>query len=283
MSQPPLHKVGVIGAGSMGAEIALVHALAGCDVLLGDRDVALAQTAIVRLEKLTDKLVARGLLAQQARDAGLTNVRAVAEGDFADREILIEAVFEQEEVKAAVLQRFDAICPPLCIFATNTSTIPVAVLASYVDAARQPLFVGTHYFSPVSRMPLVEIIPALRTDAATVDKVERLARHVGKTPVLIKDVAGFAVNRLFHALLIEAVRLVEEGVASPSDIDIACQLGLGHPMGPFGLMDATSSSLCLQVQEILQQAYGERFRPRPLLKQRVRAGYGGGRGKPGWL
>jgi 3-hydroxybutyryl-CoA dehydrogenase len=108
-------------------------------------------------------------------------------------------------------------------------------------------------------------------------------RGIGKTPIVIKDVAGFAVNRMLHAMMIEAVRLVEEGVASPEDLDTACRLGLGHPIGPFALMDVVSSDLCLQVQTILQDAYGERFRPPALLKQRVAAGLGGGRGRRGWL
>jgi 3-hydroxybutyryl-CoA dehydrogenase len=105
---------------------------------------------------------------------------------------------------------------------------------------------------------------------------------MGKTPIRIKDVPGFAVNRLLHIFMIEAIRLVEEGVASPEDIDLACRLGLGHPMGPFESMDATTSSLCLQAKEIMHDAYGDCFRPRPLLKQRVRAGYVGGRSIKGW-
>jgi 3-hydroxybutyryl-CoA dehydrogenase len=128
----------------------------------------------------------------------------------------------------------------------------------------------------------VELIPSFDTSESTFELASRLCRNVGKTPIRVKDVAGFAVNRVLHVFLIEAVRLVEEGVATPEDIDTACRLGLGHPMGPFELMDVTTSSLCLQAQEIMQEAYGERFRPRPLLKQRVRAGLIGGRNASGW-
>jgi 3-hydroxybutyryl-CoA dehydrogenase len=131
-------------------------------------------------------------------------------------------------------------------------------------------------------MRLVEVIPGFDTAEATIATALEVCAGVGKTPVRIKDVAGFAVNRMLHVFLIEAVRLVEEGVARPEDIDTACRLGLGHPIGPFELMDVTTSSLCLQAQEIMQEAYGERFRPRPLLKQRVRAGLVGGRKSPGW-
>jgi len=126
-------------------------------------------------------------------------------------------------------------------------------------------------------------VPAFDTDPAIVARTIAILERAGKQPIAVKDVAGFAVNRMLHAMLIEAVKLVEEGVATPEDLDTACRLGLGHPIGPFALMDNVTSGLCLQVQEILQDCYGERFRPPALLKQRVAAGYSGGRGKPGWL
>jgi 3-hydroxybutyryl-CoA dehydrogenase len=128
----------------------------------------------------------------------------------------------------------------------------------------------------------VEVIPSFDTAPETSARVVEILQRTGKTPIIVKDVAGFAVNRLLHAMLIEAVKLVEEGVATPEDLDTACRLGLGHPIGPFALMDAVSSGLCLQVQEILHDAYGERFRPPALLKQRVAAGLVGGAGRPGW-
>jgi 3-hydroxybutyryl-CoA dehydrogenase len=131
-------------------------------------------------------------------------------------------------------------------------------------------------------MKLVEVIPAFETAPETVETAMRLCREADKVPIRVKDVAGFAVNRMFLIFLQEAVRLVDEGVATVEDIDTACKLGLGHPMGPFELMDATTSSLCLQASDILFDAYGERFRPPALLKQRVRAGFTGGRGKKGW-
>ena len=132
-------------------------------------------------------------------------------------------------------------------------------------------------------MKLVEIIPAFATEPAVADEVITILQGIGKQPVRIKDVAGFAVNRMLHAMLIEAVKLVKEGVASPADLDTACRLGLGHPIGPFAMMDVVTSDLCLEVQDILHDAYGERFRPPALLRQRLAAGYGGGRGNPGWL
>ena len=162
-------------------------------------------------------------------------------------------------------------------------SISITVLSSYFSPARRPNFLGTHFFSPVSRMKLVEVIPGIDTDGHAVDAVKKLCQSAGKTPIQVKDVVGFAVNRLLHALLIEATRLAEEGVAAPADIDTACKLGLGHPVGPFELMDLVSNSLTLQVQEVLLAAYGERFRPLMLLKKMVKAGYDGRKVGRGWL
>ncbi|QQN65448.1 3-hydroxyacyl-CoA dehydrogenase family protein [Bradyrhizobium diazoefficiens] len=276
-------RIGVVGAGLMGTEIALVHALAGHDVVLCDKSGEALSLAIRRLNELYDRGTARSFYTADRKAEVLGAIRTAVDFDtFKDRDVLVEAVFEQQDVKSEVLKTLDQICKPDCIFATNTSTIPISVLASFVSPERRPRFIGTHYFSPVSRMKLVEVIPAIETVESTIDETMRICSSIGKTPIRIKDVTGFAVNRLLHVLMIEAVRLVEEGVATSEDIDLACRLGLGHPMGPFELMDATSSSLCLQAQQIMFDAYGERFRPRPLLKQRVQAGYIGGRGRKGW-
>jgi 3-hydroxybutyryl-CoA dehydrogenase len=276
-------KIGVVGAGLMGAEIALVFALAGHEVMLSDRSDDILQRALTRLGQVLDRGIPRGFFKAEDKPLALSRIATtVALDPFADRDFVTEAVFEDEAVKAETYRRLDQICQPHCIFASNTSTIPISTLASYVGEARRPLFIGTHYFSPASRMKLVEIIPAFDTAPATLDTAMRLMREADKTPIAVKDVAGFAVNRMFLIFLNEAVRLVEDGVATPADIDTACKLGLGHPMGPFELMDAVSSKLCLQVSEILHQAYGERFRPPALLQQRVKAGFVGGRGQRGW-
>lgn len=276
-------KIGVVGAGLMGAEIALVFALAGHEVVLADRNEALTAAALERLGRVLDRGIQRGTYTDAEKPLALSRIStSVALEPFATCDFVTEAVFEDEAVKAETYGRLDAICRPGCIFASNTSTIPISTLASYVGEARRPNFIGTHYFSPASRMKLVEVIPAFDTSAATLDTTLRLMRQNDKVAVTVKDVAGFAVNRMFLIFLNEAVRLVEEGVATPEDIDTACRLGLGHPMGPFELMDATTSKLCLQAGEVLHEAYGERFRPPALLKQRVRAGLTGGRNARGW-
>lgn len=277
-------RVGVVGAGLMGSEIALVFALAGNDVLLNDRDQGTLDRSVARLRGLMQKGVERGFY--NAVDVETTMARIRPELNlhaFADREIVTEAVFETVELKTELLGTLDRICRAECLIASNTSTIPISRLAAALMPASRGRFIGTHYFSPVARMKLVEVIPGFDTDPATTENVTAIMQEIGKQPIRVKDVPGFAVNRMLHMFIIEAVKLVEEGVATPDDIDTACRLGLGHPIGPFALMDAVTSSLCVQAQEIMHEAYGERFRPPHLLKQRVSAGYGGGKGRPGWF
>lgn len=285
MSPPvPETRIGVVGAGLMGAEIALVFALGGMDVLLHDRDPEALERALARLGALLDRGVSRGLYTEGQRATALDRMRPAPDlTGFADRDLVTEAVFESLEVKSEVLAALDKACSEACVIASNTSTLPISTLGAALSPERRRRFLGTHYFSPVSRMRLVEVVPAFETDPAIVAWTTSLLDSVGKQPIAVKDVPGFAVNRMLHAMLIEAVKLVEEGVATPEDLDTACRLGLGHPIGPFALMDNVTSGLCLQVQEILQESYGERFRPPSLLKQRVAAGYSGGRGRPGWL
>jgi 3-hydroxybutyryl-CoA dehydrogenase len=278
-----METIGVVGAGLMGSEIALVFAMAGHPVLLTDRTNETLAKALDRLRQLLAKGVARGFYSGDETEQTLTRIETTVDvRRFASCGFVTEAVFEDLQVKNDVLGTLDRVCDPTCVIATNTSTIPISTLAAAIRAERRSRFVGTHYFSPVSRMKLVEVIPSFETAADTIEFATRLCIGAGKTPIRVKDVAGFAVNRVLHAFMIEAVRLVEEGVATVEDIDTACRLGLGHPLGPFELMDLTTSSLCLQAQEIMFESYGERFRPRPLLKQRVRAGFAGGKGRPGW-
>ena len=278
-----VNKVGVIGAGLMGSEIALVFALANKDVLLNDASEEALARAKANLEGILQRGVGRGFY--EAGQVAPTMERISTTTDlsaYSDRDMVIEAVFEDESVKAKVFQTLDGVVPAHCIIASNTSSISITALSSHIGPERRGRFVGTHFFSPVSRMKLVEVIPAMDTAAETVETTIAVCREVGKTAIKVKDVVGFAVNRVLHALVIEAIRLVEEGVATPEDIDLACKLGLGHPIGPFQLLDATQNSLSLQVQGILNDAYGERFKPRPLLKQMVQAGYNGKKAGRGW-
>jgi 3-hydroxybutyryl-CoA dehydrogenase len=276
-------RVGVIGAGMMGSEIALVFALTGQEVRLSDASEKRLNLALGNLANVLDKGAVRGFWPADQVKPTLARIRKTVDlADYADRDMVIEAVFEDEAVKGEVFRRLDTVCAPDCLLASNTSSISITVLSGYLSQARRQNFLGTHFFSPVSRMKLVEVIPGMDTDPQAITAVMAALQIAGKTPIVVKDVVGFAVNRLLHCFLIEAMRLVEEGVASPADIDTACKLGLGHPIGPFEMMDIVSNSLVLQVQEVMKAAYGDRFHPSTLLKKLVKAGYDGKKVGRGW-
>jgi 3-hydroxybutyryl-CoA dehydrogenase len=275
--------IGVVGVGMMGSEIALVFALAGHPTIISDENRGVSEAALQRLRGVLERGVGRGFWTKDAAEAALANLRAVdGLDDYGDRDLTIEAVFESEPVKREVFARLDKIVAADAALASNTSSIPITSLAAALSEQRRRHFLGTHFFSPVSRMQLVEVIPGMDTDPGYADAVSETLRGIGKTPIRVKDVAGFAINRLLHALVIESIRLVEEGVCTPADIDLGCKLGLGHPIGPFELLDNTTNTLSRDVHEVLYQAYGERFLPRPLLRQMVAAGYDGRKAGRGW-
>ncbi len=276
-------KIGVVGAGMMGSEIALMFALAGHPTILSDQERAAADKALDRLHGIIDRGVKRGFWSADAAECARRGLRTVSGlDDHADRDLVIEAVFESAELKRSIFARLDALLAPTAGLTSNTSSISITSLSAALSQDRRRRFLGTHYFSPVSRMRLVEVIATTDTDTAFVDQVCVTLAGIGKTPIRVRDVVGFAVNRLLHALVIESIRLVEEGVCSPADIDLACKLGLGHPIGPFELLDNTTNSLSQGVHEILYEAYGERFLPRPMLRQMVEAGYNGRKSGRGW-
>jgi len=278
-----MSKVGVIGAGMMGAEISLSFAMSGHEVFVKDTSLELAQKGKERLGGVLDRAIKKGVVPAEEKAPVLARITPTERyGDLKDVDIAIEAVFEDLETKREVFSQLDRVCKPGCILATNTSSIPITLLATSVSRERIGRFLGTHFFSPASVMKLVEVIPGLETDEATVTFMMNQCKGIGKAPIRVKDVTGFAVNRLLHIMWIEANRLLEESVASAEDIDTACRMGLGHPIGPYALMDLTSNDLNLQVQEILYDSYGERFRPRPILKQKVSANHLGKKTGRGW-
>lgn len=279
-----LNRVGVIGGGMMGAEIALCFARAGYEVSMKEMNLELAQKGKERLGGVLERLIRKGMSKPEDKLPALNRIAPTDQYEiFRDADLVVEAVFEDLEVKKEVFSQLDSICKPDCVFATNTSSLPVTLLATSVKKGRIGRFLGAHFFSPASVMKLVEVIPGLETEEETVTFMMDCCRKIGKTPIRVKDVTGFAVNRILHAMWIEANRLLEEGVATPEDIDTACKLGLGHPIGPYALMDLTSNDLNLKVQEILYDTYGERFRPRPILKQKVNANHLGRKTGRGWF
>ncbi|MBU4275882.1 MAG: 3-hydroxyacyl-CoA dehydrogenase family protein [Proteobacteria bacterium] len=277
-------KVGVIGAGMMGAEIALCFAAAGNEVKLLDCESGKALEAKQRLTKVLERSVAKGRFDHEKKDATLDRISVGSDMNaLAEASVVVEAVFEDLTVKQEVWRLADSICSDGCLFASNTSSIPITLLAAGVEPHRRERFLGAHFFSPAWVMKLVEVIPGLETADEAAEEMMALCLYIGKSPIEVRDVPGFAVNRILHAMWIEVNRLVEEGVASPEAIDIACCQGLGHPVGPHALMDLTSNDLNLRVQQILFNAYGERFRPRPGLKQKVDAGHLGRKSGRGWF
>ena len=278
-----LKKIGVLGAGMMGAEIALCFAVSGFETVMKETNLELAEKGKARLDKILDGAIQKGKFQAQEKEVTLARIIPTDSHDLFEKvDLVVEAVYESLEAKKEVLIELDKICKPGCVFASNTSSIPITQLAAFLKPDRIGRFIGAHFFSPAFVMKLVEVIPGLETMEETVAFMMERCRRIGKTPIRVKDVTGFAVNRIAHAMLIEALRLVEEGVASPEDIDTACKMGLGHPVGPFALMDLTNNSLSLKIQEILYEAYGERFKPRPILKQMVHANHLGRVTGKGW-
>lgn len=268
-----IKKAGVVGAGMMGAEIALCFARSGLDVVLADIKQEFADGGKQKQIVILDKQVAKGKISPQQRDATLARVVPTADLSLmADCDFVIEAVLENLEIKRDTFQKLDQLCKPETILASNTSSISISKLAASVSKERAPRFVGAHFNSPASIMKLVEIIPGLLSSAETVDTVTELLLYIEKEPVRVKDVTGFALNRLFHVFYAEALRLVEEGVATPEDVDKICVYGLGHPVGICKLLDQLGHDLNLSVDKILFDAYGERFRPSPVLQRFVDAG-----------
>ena len=268
-----MKKIAVIGAGMMGREIAIVFAKAGHQVALVDATQELAQAAKQRQNAILDREIKKGRLAAEQKDVILARILPVSDKTtLADYDYITEAVPEVYELKEHLFKELDNICKPETVFLTNTSTFSVTKLSLAVCRERKSRFLGTHYFSPASVMKLVEVIPGHLCDDSIVNDVISLMTEIGKEAVKVKDVTGFVVNRIYHAIMIESLKLLEEGVASVEDIDRACKFGLGHPTGPFELYDNTALDLNLQVQTELFENYGERFRPGNLLKKKVNAG-----------
>jgi len=268
-----LKTIGVVGAGMMGAEISLCFANAGYDVVMSDAAMDFALSGKARQEAILDKSIKKGKIAAADKETILNRVVATDQLEtMADADLVIEAVIENFETKKGIFETLDGVCKKECVIASNTSSIPITKLATTVTKERAERFLGIHFFSPAFVMKLVEIIPGYLCQEEAVEVAKAAAQSINKTPVEVKDVAGFAVNRLLNIFFIEAIKLLEEGVATVEDIDTACKLGLGHPVGPFELLDLTGLDLNLSVHEVLFNEYGERYRPRPLLRKMVTSG-----------
>ena len=268
-----IKQIGVVGAGAMGAGIAQTFAVAGYPVRLQDVAELPLNRGVAAIEKSLERAVARGKLERDACDAALNRIAPTTRiGDFADCDIVVEAVLERLEIKKEVFGALDRVCRAEAILATNTSSISITRIAS---TSRVPgRVIGMHFFNPVPVMALVEIIRALQTTDATCERIVKLTEDIGKKARVSKDSYGFVVNRVLVPMINEAINCVYEGLATAEDVDQMMKLGANHPMGPLSLADLIGLDIVLDIMETLYTGFdNSKYRPSPLLKQMCDAGY----------
>ncbi|KIF67947.1 3-hydroxybutyryl-CoA dehydrogenase [Streptomyces sp. AcH 505] len=266
-------KLAVVGAGLMGSGIAQVSAQAGWDVILRDVTDAALTRGTDTIRASYDRFVAKGKLEGADADAALARITTTTDLDaVADADIVVEAVFEQLDVKHEIFRTLDKLVRDDAVLASNTSAIPITKIAAVTD--RPDRVVGTHFFSPVPMMQLCELVRGYKTSDETLATAREFAESVGKTCIVVnRDVAGFVTTRLISALVVEAAKLYESGVASAEDIDIACKLGFGHAMGPLATADLTGVDILLHATgNIYTESQDEKFAPPELMRRMVDAG-----------
>lgn len=265
--------VTIVGAGLMGAGIAQVSAGAGYDVVLVDTAESSLGRARDQIGDSFAKFVAKGKMTDDDRDAALDRITTTTDLHAADNsDIIVEAVFENVDVKKDIFRTLDEIAKPDAVLATNTSAIPITTIAA--ATSRPESVVGTHFFSPVPMMKLCELVRGYKTSDDALERARVFAENVGKTVIVVnRDVAGFVTTRLISALAMEAAALVEAGVATAEDVDIACRLGFGHAMGPLQTADLTGVDILTNASlNIYADTQDEKFAPPELLRRMVAAG-----------
>jgi len=277
-----IRKVAVLGCGLMGSGIAEVCAKAGYDTTVREVNDELAQKGRAAIEKSLGRAVEKGKLEASARDEILGRITMTTQlADLKDCDLIIEAVTENLDTKNAMFRELDTVCPEHTIFASNTSSLTIAAMAAATN--RPHRFVGLHFFNPVPVMKLVEVVRSIATDADAFRVAYDFASSLGKTPIEAKDTSGFVVNRLLVPYMLDAIRCLEQGLASMEDIDTAMTLGTGYPMGPFVLCDFVGIDTLYYISEIMFEEFREpRFAPPPLLRRMVTLGYYGRKTKRGF-
>ena len=269
----PIARVGVVGGGLMGSGIAQVAAQAGLDTVVRELTEPLTARANDGIRRSLDKAIEKGKLTTEARDVALSHLSFTTRlADLAGCDLVIEAVVEDLETKNTLWRELNAVCTPHTIFASNTSSLTVAAMAA--ASGRPDRIIGLHFFNPVPLMRLVEVVRTITTSTETFDRTMTFVRQLGKHPIVARDSSGFVVNRLLIPYMLDAIRALENGVGSVTDIDAGMQLGAGHPMGPFTLLDFVGLDTVARVAEVMFDEYREqRFAPPPLLRRLVLAGH----------
>jgi len=275
-------RIAVIGAGTMGSGIAQSFAQAGYRVVMVDVQQAYLDRGMASIEKSLHKLMTKERITAEAKATALERISpSLSLGDAAHAQVVVEAVIEDAEVKKKVFRHLDDITDAETILASNTSSIPITELAA--TTKRPDKVIGMHFMNPVPLMKLVEVIRGLATGDETCERIMQLARETGKTPVEVHDSPGFVSNRILIPMINEAVYCLMEGIASTEDIDSVMKLGMNHPMGPLALADLIGLDVCLSVMEVLHEGLGDdKYRPCPLLRRMVAAGYLGRKAKRGF-
>jgi 3-hydroxybutyryl-CoA dehydrogenase len=272
---PEIKRVGVLGCGLMGSGIAQVCAAAGYETIVREVNDDVVKRGLAGIEKQLGKSVEKGKMAAEDRDAivgrlsGTTNLE-----DLKDCDIILEAIIEDLDLKNGIWKTLDAICPPHTIFASNTSSLTIADMAAATN--RPERMVGLHFFNPVPVMKLVEVVKTIATDEQVFSTAFEFARSLGKEPIVCKDNSGFVVNLLLVPYMMDAIRALEQGVATIEDIDLGMRLGTGYPMGPFTLSDFVGLDTLDKIGDIMYREYKEkRYASPPLLKRMISLGYFG--------
>ena len=266
-------KAMVIGAGQMGGGIAQVMAAAGIETYLNDINLEIVNNRIQFIDRLLSKDVEKGKITEEQKDKTLSLlIPSENLEDAGDCDIVVEAIVENMAIKSSTFQKLDLICKPSCILASNTSSLPITEIAAVTK--RPEKVIGMHFMNPVPVMKLVEIIRGIATSDETYQHVRDLSLELNKTPVEVRDVPGFVSNRVLQMMINEAIYCLYEGVASVEDIDAVMKLGMNHPMGPLQLADFIGLDTVLAIMEVMYEGYADcKYRPCPLLREYVKAGW----------
>jgi len=267
-----IKKIGVVGSGTMGSGIAQVAAASDFDVMLNDVDQMFLERALKTIDRSLGKMIEKGKI-DGDKDQILSRIRTVTDlNELKEADFVVEAVYEDFEVKKNVLVELDKLLGPEVVLTTNTSSISITRLAALTQ--RPTSFMGMHFMNPVPLMKLVELIKGIATSEETFEKVKQLAEKLGKVPVEANDFPGFIANRILMPMINEAVYTLMEGVGTVEAVDTVMKLGMNHPMGPLALADLIGLDVCLYIMEVLYDGFKDsKYRPCPLLKKMVDAGY----------